>query len=477
MNQSLTQTITVTTAPVPGVPNTGFLANTGENLPLFAAIGGILLMLSAIIFVVWLRRRPHARKLRGFFSLIGAVGIVGALIASTTHFASAAASLTLTPQNSTISVAQGSSVQVPTTATLHATSTAGYTLTLVQAQSATGVTASVKTDNTGNVATDTAVTASPLALKTSTAPTAGSGDTVNATLTIAASASATPGTSDLKLTYELTETPVPVPTTMQAMTKAYCTNSMTTYDGTNDSAILTLNDPRGGNGGQNYHVAKLADGNCWMLDNLKLGSTTATTTLTPADSNVASNFTLPQLNNGTRTPDYTANPGNDYDTPYAYGPVTGDTGTGATNYGYLYNWSAATAGETRTSMPGDGTNDDIAPHSICAAGWRLPTGGDYNTGQGEFAALDQAFGGTGMDVWSGESNIAKWQSDGPFKGTFAGYWNGGFYVQGSFGFLWSRSAGSGDAGGALGAGFGSGEVTPGGVGGRYGGFGVRCLLQ
>jgi LPXTG-motif cell wall-anchored protein len=52
MNQSLTQTITVTTAPVPGVPNTGFLANTGENLPLFAAIGGILLMLSAIIFVV-----------------------------------------------------------------------------------------------------------------------------------------------------------------------------------------------------------------------------------------------------------------------------------------------------------------------------------------------------------------------------------------------------------------------------------------
>ena len=98
MNQSLTQTITVTTAPVPGVPNTGFLANTGENLPLFAAIGGILLMLSAIIFVVWLRRRPHARKLRGFFSLIGAVGIVGALIASTTHFVYAAASFPLPPR-------------------------------------------------------------------------------------------------------------------------------------------------------------------------------------------------------------------------------------------------------------------------------------------------------------------------------------------------------------------------------------------
>ena len=206
MNQSITQTITVTTAPAPGAPNTGFLANTGENLPLIAAIGGILLLL-ALILVLWFRRgRPHARKVRGFLSLVGVVGAVGALITSTTHIASATASFTLTPQNQAISVAQGSSTTVPTTATLHTTSTAGYTLTLVQAQSATGVSATVKG---GDLTTDTPVTGSPTTLKASTAATAVSGDAVNSTLTVTAAANATSGTSDLKLTYQLTETPVP----------------------------------------------------------------------------------------------------------------------------------------------------------------------------------------------------------------------------------------------------------------------------
>lgn len=218
MNQSITQTITVTTAPAPGAPNTGFLANTGENLPLIAAVGGILLIL-AVILVFWLRRgRPHARKVRGFLSILGVVGAVGALITSTTHIASATASFTLTPQNQTISVAQGSSTTVPTTATLHTTSTAGYTLTLVQAQSATGVSATVKTDNSGDITTTTPVTGSPTTLKTSTAATAVAGDTVNSTLTITAGTNAAPGTSDLKLTYQLTETPVPA-------NPAVCTNA------------------------------------------------------------------------------------------------------------------------------------------------------------------------------------------------------------------------------------------------------------
>jgi hypothetical protein len=199
------------TAPAPGAPNTGFLANTGESLPLFAAIGGILLVL-AIILAIWFRRgRPHARKLRGFLSIVGVVGAAGALIASTTHFASAAASFTLTPQNQTISVAQGSSTTVPTTATLHTTSTAGYTLTLVQAQAANGVSATVKG---GDITTDTPVTGSPTSLKTSTTATAAGGDTVNSTLTITASANAAPGTSALKLTYTLTETPVPADPTV-----------------------------------------------------------------------------------------------------------------------------------------------------------------------------------------------------------------------------------------------------------------------
>ena len=200
-----------------------------------------------------------------------------------------------------------------------------------------------------------------------------------------------------------------------------------------------------------------------MLDNLKLGSTTGTTTLTSADSNVSSNFILPQVQTGGSA---------SYDTPTVSGPVPGDTGTGATNYGYLYNWSAATAGETQASI-----TSGNAAHSICAKGWRLPVGGAYNSGVGDFADLDRAFGGTGMPAWSGETNIAQWQHAGPFRGVFAGYWWEGFVDQGSGGYLWSSSAYPDWSGGAFGAGFSAGEVSPGIDGNRSYGFGVRCLLN
>ena len=249
-------------------------------------------------------------------------------------------------------------------------------------------------------------------------------------------------------------------TLIQDVTQTQC-QALPTYTGTNEDAIRSVTDNRGGTT-RIYRIAKLADNKCWMLDNLKLGSTTGTTTLTPADSNVSSNFTLPQVGDSTL----------DYDNPRAYGPVPGDTGTDATNYGYLYNWSAATAGETQASI-----TSGNAQHSICAAGWRLPVGGDYNSGIGEFADLDRAFGGTGMSVWSGEANIAQWQHNGPFKGVFAGYWWEGFDAQGDWGDLWSSSADPDWLGVVFGANFDADGVYPGHYGPRSHGFGVRCLLN
>jgi uncharacterized protein (TIGR02145 family)/prepilin-type N-terminal cleavage/methylation domain-containing protein len=250
--------------------------------------------------------------------------------------------------------------------------------------------------------------------------------------------------------------------TMQAFTSAQCA-ALSVYDGSNASAVISLTDTRGGTT-RTYEVAKLADNKCWMLTNLKLGSTTGTTTLTPSDSNIATNFTLPQL-----TTTDTA----DYDTPKAYGPVPGDTGAGATNYGYFYNFPAATAGESRTSFPATGGN---ASYSICPANWRLPTGGATTS---DFGQLDIAFGGTGNYADSGQANIARWQYAGPFKGVFAGnWWNGSFYGQGGLGYVWSRSAFPSDANGAFNAYFGSGGVGPGdGIDDRSYGVGVRCLLN
>ncbi|MGO2141766.1 MAG: prepilin-type N-terminal cleavage/methylation domain-containing protein [Leucobacter sp.] len=258
--------------------------------------------------------------------------------------------------------------------------------------------------------------------------------------------------------------------TMQSFTPAQC-SALTVYTGANPSAIITLADNRGTP--QTYEVAKLADNKCWMLNNLKLGSTSGTITLTPADSDVASNFTLPQLLPPVFNEDY-----EDVSDPSAFGPIPGDTGSGAENYGYLYNFAAATAGGAF-----DGFRDGLyaAEHSVCAKGWRLPTGGTA-AGASDFSRLDQAFGGSGL-FQSGSPSIAKWQSAGPFKGVLTGYvrqWDQGLVYQGYFGYLWSASASSNSTGAATTA-FGTGYVRPGdnsslGSSGRAMGLSVRCLL-
>lgn len=252
---------------------------------------------------------------------------------------------------------------------------------------------------------------------------------------------------------------------MQTFTSASCT-ALSVYTGSNESAIVSLTDSRGGTT-RTYKVAKLADNKCWMLDNLKLGSTTGSITLTPSDSNVATNFTLPQLYSGTSS-SYRS-----YDNPQAYGPVPGDTGSNETNYGYLYNWPAATAGETQTSMPAGSGN---ANNSICAKGWRLPTGGDTSS---DFTTLDKAFGGTGSSANNGPS-LSKWQYSGPFKGVYSGGWWDGFGGQGSDGggSWWSRSADPGNSYYAFDAWVGSGVLYPGGGDDdRANGNSVRCLLN
>ena len=256
-------------------------------------------------------------------------------------------------------------------------------------------------------------------------------------------------------------------TPIQDMNRKQCSN-LPIYTGTNDSALRTVTDNRDGTT-RSYRIAKLADNKCWMLDNLKLGKTTGTTTLTPANTNIATNFTLPQVQT---TGSY------NNDIPEAIGPIPGDTGNGATNYGYLYNWPAATAGETRTTMPAGSGN---AQYSICPKNWKLPAAGwnaDWSNTIGDFPDLDRAFGGTGEYAGSGQSNIAKWQNTGPFKGVFSGSWYGSFYDQGSGGGWWSSSANPVYSSSAFYA-----FVSPDGVGpgdyylDRYGGFGVRCLLN
>ena len=480
-SQTITQTINVLVGP--GVPNTGFgPTQSSPLLPL--AIGTTLTLLIACLltwyFLVHRSRNSHNSHSHSIsklpklssrsFSILVLLALTAALLATNLPIVSAAPTLSLGTDQGTIQVTvpQGGGTTTATTTLTSGTANAhGYTLTASLTEPEPGI--GIKLTG-GDITTSTALSAgdTPLTLKTTTE--ASTNDATEVTLDFTIDSTVTSGTKELKLNYAVADNEAEgeAGSTLQAFTSSDC-SALPIYTGTNEEAVISLTDTRGDN--QIYQVAKLADGHCWMLENLKLGSTTGTLTLTPSDTNVASNFTLPQL-----TTTGTA----DFDNPGAYGPVTGDTGEGETNYGYLYNWPAVTAGESRTSHT---EADGDAPYSICPANWRLPTVGfsydeetDSSTASGDYSNLDIAFGGTGQYADSGVS-IAQWQHNGPFKGVFSGLWDGEFGNQGGVGVFWSASARPDSADYAFVAGFNEAEVFPADGSYRNAGFSVRCLLQ
>jgi len=480
--QTLTQTINI-------IIGGDGLANTGVSTTLYTIIGAGLIIV-AVLFLFRHSRNSHFKlgnltknrnlNFRGlsiFFLLALFTASLTLSPLSGTISAAPTLSLDTNQEALTVTVPEGGgTASTTTTLTTGTANSSGYTLTAALSEAETGI--SIKLRG-GSITTATALNAGDPALTLKTTESTTSNDTTEVTLDFTIDSTVTAGTKDLKLSYAISDNEATSPT-MQSFTPEQC-DALATYTGTNEEAVIALTDSRGGTT-QTYQVAKLADDNCWMLNNLKLGSTTSSITLTPSDTNIASNLTLPQLS----TPTFTEEPDeatmNDlFDNPHVYGPVPGDTGTGETNYGYLYNWSAATGGESRASHT---EADGDAPYSICPANWRLPTASRiYNEDteqydvSGDFPELDQAFGGTGEGSYSGEPNIAQWHYDGAFKGVFSGYWVGEFGVQGDLGVFWSASARPDAAGDAFIAYFGATEVYPAVYTDRLAGFSVRCLLQ
>jgi hypothetical protein len=125
--------------------------------------------------------------------------------------------------------------------------------------------------------------------------------------------------------------------------------------------VVVLNDTRNN---QKYRVKKMPDGNVWMIDNLKLGSTTSTTTLTSTNTNIISDYILPIINNTT---------GNGNPTSAAYclsnGAAYTENPGSFTGCGYLYNWDTAIANTASNSG-----------YSISTKGWGLhPNTGTKST--------------------------------------------------------------------------------------------------
>ena len=129
--------------------------------------------------------------------------------------------------------------------------------------------------------------------------------------------------------------------------------------------------------GEAYHFQRLNDGNCWLLDNLRLGATTLEEELSSTNTNMEAGASL-TLNSVNALNNYTVP---EIDTIRNGTPVT-NYGDGSGDAGVYYNYCAASAGTVCSP-----DTPQSASYDICPAGWRLPTGGR----NGEYAQLLSAY--------------------------------------------------------------------------------------
>ena len=302
------------------------------------------------------------------------------------------------------------------------------------------------------------------------------------------------------------------------------------------ASVTALTDTRDNNV---YAVARLADGKCWMVENLRLnaedsrgdaniakaqgyGDATANNQgkfIGLADSENANFFASPtstaattansiyysgtqsgtatidifQTNYaGERMPRYNSNNTNRNLTA-SYNGTGSSTYYQWYSYGNYYSWSAAMA-NTESLNTYSGTNgSDAVGTSICPKGWKLPLGytstgtingslqdeaNDSANRVGGFSYLDRKLGGTGANQSSssGATQSKKWRSF-PNNFVYAGH----FYQSSAMnrnggGPYWSSSARTEEFVYSLS--LSSSAINPGfAYGNKYYGRPVRCIAQ
>jgi uncharacterized protein (TIGR02145 family) len=271
-------------------------------------------------------------------------------------------------------------------------------------------------------------------------------------------------------------------TTMQEVNS--CPASLTT------GQVYTIKDSRDNT---EYHTAKLADGNCWMLDNLALDLVTHKNDLSSANTN-ASDTTLNYLRNGggSTSNQYATAGVSNWTSSYSYSaplvnitnkdvvptsslyggtddPMKDKVVAGNWKVGGYYNFCAASAGSYCYGNGTDsGTSSGNATEDICPKGWRLPTS---NT-SGEYPALAKAiYGSTGST--SDSTAYANYRS--ALRLPLSGYfYNGSAYGHGSYGGWWSSTHYTNNSMYRLYA--NTSDINPAYGNDRRNGSSVRCVL-
>lgn len=216
---------------------------------------------------------------------------------------------------------------------------------------------------------------------------------------------------------------------------------------------------------QSYLVAKANDGNCWMIENLKIGKTLTESgdsiTLTPANSNVNDNYILnfSDIPADGKFHAYTVD-----EIPYQNNSNEWICRTDWDSC--YYNWYTATAGAGTTAKT-SGSVDT----SICPAGWSLPS-----RSSGQFRALYNQYPSVAqMEVDNPKET--KNNSAGKIPGfLLSGLYNtGGAYNLGFYGYYWSRTALSAQLAYLLY--MDTSVVDPANSASKYYGFAVRCIAN
>ena len=204
-----------------------------------------------------------------------------------------------------------------------------------------------------------------------------------------------------------------------------------------------------------YTVAKLAEGNCWMTENLRLDNNA---TINATNTNRPSFTALSPSSDSWCTSEscYNQNKLNTNNIANPASPMTG-TNVNIYSYGNYYNWYSATAGNGTRSTGQRGA--ETVSGDLCPAGWHLPYGGSGtgtkggNTSGGFYYLNEQMSGGTSAQA------SKNWRSF-PNNFVYSGYWRGSSAGdRGYNGCYWSSTASS--TGYASGLSLYSGSVYPG----------------
>lgn len=228
---------------------------------------------------------------------------------------------------------------------------------------------------------------------------------------------------------------------------------------------------------QTYAVAKLADGKCWMIENLRLGGassmslTTANTvtagTLQASSNSFGTSYTVQQMNaQNTMTSGFsslTASPGGENTgSAYWYG------------YGNFYSWPQAIMSTSSYT-----TQYQNLSSSLCPKSWKLPSGMLSASNGGDFGNLSVAYGGTQATMNASSTptgaDFSKVMRDYPLNFLYSGYWSGASaYYRGTYGSYWSSTVNN--SSGAYRLSISSTYVYPGTNGDvKYRGVSVRCV--